>query len=66
MAEKLATQPTRAMHLIKQCFLNTSSNSLDQQLDLERDMQTLAGETNDFREGVSAFLERREPKFNGN
>ena len=66
MAEKLARQPTRAMHLIKQCFLNTSSNSLDQQLDLERDMQTLAGETNDFSEGVSAFLERREPKFNGN
>ena len=66
MAEKLASQPTRAMDLIKQCFLNSSSNSLDQQLDLERDMQTLAGETNDFREGVAAFLDRREPKFNGN
>jgi 2-(1,2-epoxy-1,2-dihydrophenyl)acetyl-CoA isomerase len=66
MAEKLATQPTRAMALIKQAFLNSHANSLDQQLDLERDLQAMAGETNDFREGVSAFLERREPKFNGN
>jgi 2-(1,2-epoxy-1,2-dihydrophenyl)acetyl-CoA isomerase len=66
MAEKLATQPTRAMALIKQAFVNSTANSLDQQLDLERDLQTLAGETNDFREGVAAFLDRREPKFRGN
>jgi len=40
-------------------------NSLDQQLDLERDLQRTAADTNDFREGVAAFLDKRPPSFTG-
>lgn len=65
MAENLATRPTRALALIKQAFLNSSSNTLEQQLEVERDLQSQAGETSDFREGVNAFMEKREPRFNG-
>ncbi len=66
MAEHLATQPTQAMALIKQAMMASATNTLAQQLDVERDLQTVASESNDFREGVSAFLAKREPKFNGN
>lgn len=65
MAEHLAIQPTRAMALIKQAMMASATNTLAQQLDVERDLQTIASESNDFREGVSAFLEKREPTFNG-
>ncbi|MDH3399888.1 MAG: 2-(1,2-epoxy-1,2-dihydrophenyl)acetyl-CoA isomerase PaaG [Chromatiales bacterium] len=66
MAEHLATQPTQAMALIKQAMMASATNTLAQQLDVERDLQAMASESNDFREGVSAFLAKREPKFNGN
>jgi 2-(1,2-epoxy-1,2-dihydrophenyl)acetyl-CoA isomerase len=66
MAEHLATQPTQAMALIKQAMMASATNTLAQQLNVERDLQTMASESNDFKEGVSAFLAKREPKFNGN
>jgi 2-(1,2-epoxy-1,2-dihydrophenyl)acetyl-CoA isomerase len=65
LARHLARQPTRALGLIKQALNASYGNSLDQQLDLERDLQRMAGATNDFREGVAAFLDKRPPEFTG-
>ncbi|SFI47394.1 Enoyl-CoA hydratase [Bosea sp. OK403] len=61
----LATQPTQALSLIKQALDAAQENSLDEQLDLERDFQRKAGRTPDYREGVSAFMEKRPPRFSG-
>jgi len=60
-----ASQPTDGLALIKQAFFASETNSLDQQLDLERDLQGQAGRTPDYAEGVSAFLEKRSPNFAG-
>lgn len=65
MARHLATQPTRGLGLIKRAMLASNDNSLDDQLDLERDLQQLAGRSDDYREGVSAFMDKREPEFKG-
>jgi len=65
MARHLATRPTHGLGLIKRAMLASNDNSLDQQLDLERDLQRLAGRSDDYREGVSAFMEKREPVFKG-
>ncbi len=65
MARHLATQPTHGLGLIKRAILASSDNSLDDQLDLERDLQRLAGRSEDYREGVGAFMEKREPEFKG-
>jgi 2-(1,2-epoxy-1,2-dihydrophenyl)acetyl-CoA isomerase len=60
-----ASQPTDGLALIKQAFIASETNSLDQQLDLERDLQGRAGRTADYAEGVSAFLEKRPPNLAG-
>jgi len=65
LARHLAQQPTRALALIKQALNASPGNTLDQQLDLERDLQKQAAATEDFREGVAAFLEKRPPRFVG-
>src|SRR5262249_50078799 len=65
LARHLARQPTRALALIKEALSGSFGNTLDQQLDLERDLQKLAGQTNDYREGVAAFLEKRPANFTG-
>ncbi len=65
LAKRLATQPTKGLALIKRAINASATNSLDQQLDLERDLQTLAGRTDDYREGVAAFMEKRQPEFKG-
>ena len=65
LVRHLAQQPTRGLALIKQALEAAHMHSLDEQLDLERDLQTLAGKTADFREGVSAFLEKRTARFQG-
>ena len=64
-AATLAALPTQAIHRMKQAFLASTANTLDQQLDLERDLQRQLGRTPDFAEGVRAFLEKRPAQFTG-
>ena len=65
LATRLAAQPTAGLGLIKRAIHASASNSFDEQLELERDLQTIAGRTADYREGVRAFTEKRAPKFEG-
>ena len=65
LARRLAAGPTRGYGLLKRAMAASSGNSLDAQLDLERDLQREAGLSEDYREGVSAFKEKREPRFSG-
>jgi 2-(1,2-epoxy-1,2-dihydrophenyl)acetyl-CoA isomerase len=65
LARQLATGPTKGYGLLKKALYASSGNSLDAQLDLERDLQREAGLSDDYREGVTAFKEKREPRFSG-
>lgn len=65
LARHLAKQPTCGLALIKRAFNASLDNSLDEQLELERDLQRLAGRSDDYREGVAAFMEKRSPVFKG-
>src|SRR5712671_4140385 len=63
IAKSLAHGPTKGYGLLKRAMYASAGNSLDAQLDLERDLQREAGLTDDYREGVSAFKEKRAPRF---
>jgi 2-(1,2-epoxy-1,2-dihydrophenyl)acetyl-CoA isomerase len=65
ICQNLAKMPTKGFALYKQAINQSLSNNLDEHLDLEADLQTEAGKTNDYHEGVQAFLEKRKPKFEG-
>jgi 2-(1,2-epoxy-1,2-dihydrophenyl)acetyl-CoA isomerase len=65
VAGKLAVAPTYALALAKRALAASSTNTLAQQLDLERDLQKLAGASPDAREGIAAFLQKRAPKYTG-
>ncbi|MEZ5480534.1 MAG: enoyl-CoA hydratase-related protein [Thiolinea sp.] len=65
LAQHLAQQPTRGLALIKRAINAAATQTLDQQLDLECALQREAGQTEDYREGVSAFSEKRPPQFRG-
>ncbi len=65
LAKHLATQPTQGLALIKRAINASATNTLDQQLELEKELQTVAGRSDDYREGVSAFMEKRQPSFKG-
>lgn len=64
-AEKLAAGPTGAIGRIKRMLNASFSNDLEQQLALEHECQLESGLSDDFKEGVSAFFEKRKPDFSG-
>lgn len=65
LAQHLASQPTSGLAKIKQALDASQHNSLDEQLDLELQLQREAGASDDYREGVMAFIEKRPAKFTG-
>lgn len=65
LCEKFAQMPTRGYGLTKRGFNAGFSNDLETQLNLEADLQAEAGSTEDYHEGVAAFLEKRVPNFKG-
>ena len=64
-AARLAQMPTRALGLIKRALNRAWTATLDDQLEYEAFLQDTASRTNDYREGVAAFIEKRQPKFEG-
>ena len=64
-ASELAGLPTRGIALTKRLFDHAQHTTLEEQLELEAQLQAAATRTDDFREGVAAFLEKREPRFQG-
>jgi 2-(1,2-epoxy-1,2-dihydrophenyl)acetyl-CoA isomerase len=65
MAAKLAAAPTGSVGRIKRMLNNSFSNDLRTQLELEHECQIESGRSNDFKEGVAAFFEKRPPNFTG-
>jgi 2-(1,2-epoxy-1,2-dihydrophenyl)acetyl-CoA isomerase len=65
VAKNLASRPTKAIGMIKDLLNRSFESSLDEILKLEGDHQQTAGNTEDFKEGISSFLEKRKPEFKG-
>ncbi|MEL6342138.1 MAG: 2-(1,2-epoxy-1,2-dihydrophenyl)acetyl-CoA isomerase PaaG [Myxococcota bacterium] len=65
LVHELRVAPTFGLALTKQAIHAAATNTLDQQLDLERDLQQRAGRSPDYQEGVAAFFEKRPPTFTG-
>ena len=65
LAVKLANMPTKALGMIKELFNKSMTNTLDEQLALESKLQIEAAQSEDYTEGVAAFIEKRKPNFKG-
>jgi 2-(1,2-epoxy-1,2-dihydrophenyl)acetyl-CoA isomerase len=65
LARRLAAGPPQTFRLIKEAVRASAGNDLKTQLDLERDLQRVAGASRDSAEGIAAFREKRAPKFSG-
>ncbi len=66
LASTLAQMPTKAIGLTKRLLNQSMNNNLEQQLAIESDLQIEASSSNDYKEGVTAFVEKRKPEFKGN
>lgn len=65
MAESLAKRPTLGFKLTRKAIRQSFTNTLDEQLELEREYQQTAGFSNDYKEGVRAFMSKTKPEFTG-
>jgi 2-(1,2-epoxy-1,2-dihydrophenyl)acetyl-CoA isomerase len=65
LATKLSKMPTKALGMTKKLINAGLYNTLDEQLEMEGDFQVAASATEDYKEGVAAFLEKRRPVFKG-
>jgi 2-(1,2-epoxy-1,2-dihydrophenyl)acetyl-CoA isomerase len=65
ICERFGDAPTRSLAMIKRAFDASAHNTLDAQLDLERDLQREIGRGSDYLEGVTAFMEKRKPVYKG-
>lgn len=65
IAIQLSQLPTKGLGLTKRALNESLFNNLSDQLDVEEELQSIAGETLDYKEGVNAFLEKRKPNFTG-
>lgn len=65
LAARLAAMPTRALGAIKHAIDRAGRSTLDEQLELERNLQSALGASHDYVEGVAAFREKRKPRFEG-
>jgi 2-(1,2-epoxy-1,2-dihydrophenyl)acetyl-CoA isomerase len=65
IAVKLSKMPTKGIGLTKRALNLSMISDLETQLKTEEELQTIAGQTYDYNEGVNAFLEKRKPEFKG-
>ena len=65
LAYKLGNMPTKALGLIKKAFNQSLTNTLEEKLALESKLQIEAAQSEDYAEGVAAFIEKRKPNFKG-
>lgn len=65
IAEQLAKRPTKGLILTRQAFAAGYGQDMESQLEYEAQLQTIAGRTKDYSEGVRAFIEKRTPEFTG-
>lgn len=65
LADKMALMATKAVGLAKRAIYKSSERSMEDQLEAEAQLQTIATRTHDFQEGVMAFIEKRQPQFKG-
>src|SRR5690625_1126172 len=65
IAITLANMPTKALGMTKELLNASMTNSLDEQLAMESTYQIEAAQTEDYKEGVTAFIEKRKPNFKG-